>query len=151
MYQKGKIIAWRRIALLSVLSIGISLFAMLPIQALADTSVNPTLIPVPTRNTVLLGIWRPSGSTIGSVFVKDQTDPTKLSQCINLSQQGTVYGLGKINGQDTIVVDHYPGANCQGTDSVNRESSKTYTGIVNSLPPGATNGSLRIYETPKDA
>ena len=151
MYQKGKIVAWRLIAFLFVLSIGIGLFAMSPILALADTQANPVVIPIPTRNTVLLGVWRPDGSTVGSVRITDKTAPNRLDQCVNLSQQNTVYGFGNIRGQDTVTIEQYPGANCQGADNVSRDPNKTYTGTVNSLPPGSPDGKYRLYQTPKDA
>ena len=151
MYQKGKIVAWRLIALLFALSIGISLFAMSPILALADTQANPVIIPVPTRNTVLLGVWRPDGSAVGSVRITDKTAPNRLDQCVSLPQQDTVYGFGNIHGQDTVTIKQYPGGNCEGTDNVSRDPNKTYTGTVNSLPPGSTDGKCRLYQTPKDA
>ncbi len=151
MCQKGKIVAWRLIGLLFVLSIGISFFAMSPILALADTQASPVIIPIATRNTVLLGVWRPDGSTVGSVRITDKTAPNRLDQCVNLSQQNTVYGFGNIHGQDTVTIAQYPGANCQGSDNVSRDPNKTYTGTVNSLPPGSTDGKYRLYQTPKDA
>jgi hypothetical protein len=146
MYQKGKIVAWRIIAVLFVLSIAISVFAMSPMLALADTSVNPLVIPIANHNSVLLGIWRPDGSTVGSVHIK--LDSGKIDQCVNLGQQNTVHGFGNVDGNDTITIEHYPGANCQGNA---RESSKTYRGRVNSLAPGSPDGKYRIYTTPKDA
>ena len=149
MHQKRKIVAWMLIALFSVF-VGISLFAISPVLARAtDTTANPVVIPIPTQNTVWLGIWRPDGSTVGSVQIT--TNSGILDQCVNLPQQDVVYGFGNINGQDTITIAHYPGADCQGTDGVNRESSKTYTGQVNSLAPGSPDGSYRVYQTPKDA
>ena len=151
MRQKRKIVAWRLIALLSVF-VGISLFAMSPVLARAtDTNFNPLVIHVPSRSSVLLGIWRPDGSTVGSVHVTDQTKPNRLDQCVNLPQQDVIYGFGGIDGQDTVMIEHYPGADCQGTPGVNRDPSKTYTGQVNSLAPGSPKGNYRVYQTPKDA
>ncbi len=112
MYQKRKIVAWMLIALFSVF-VGISLFAISPVLARAtDTTANPVVISVPTQNTVLLGIWRPDGSTVGSV--KITTKSGKLDQCVNLPKQDVVYGFGGIDGQDTITIEHYAGADCQG-------------------------------------
>jgi len=137
MHQKRKIVAWMLIALFSVF-VGISLFAISPVLARAtDTTANPVVIPIPTQNTVWLGIWRPDGSTVGSVQIT--TNSGILDQCVNLPQQDVVYGFGNISGQDIV------------TDGVNRESSKTYTGQVNSLAPGSPDGSYRVYQTPKDA
>jgi hypothetical protein len=151
MHQKRKIVAWRLIALLSVFVV-ISLFAMSPILALAnDTNVHPLLISIPTRSVVLLGIWRPDGSTVGSVRVTDETNPQRLDQCVNLPKQDVIYGFGGINGQDIVAIEHFAGANCQGTPGKDRDSSKTYTGQVNSLAPGSPKGNYRIYQTPKDA
>jgi hypothetical protein len=151
MNQKKKIVAWRLIVLLSVFA-GISLFAMSPVLARAtDTNVNPIVIPIPTRSTVLLGIWRPDGSTVGSVRVTDQTNPQRLEQCVNLPKQDVIYGFGGINGQDSITIEHFAGADCQGTPGKDRDPSKTYTGQVNSLAPGSPKGNYRIYQTPKDA
>jgi hypothetical protein len=149
MHQKEFNVTWRLIALLSVLSIGISLFVMSPVLALAKTQINPLLIPIPTRDSVLFGIWRPDGSTVGSVHVK--LDSGGLDQCVNLGHQNTVYGFGNVNGQDTITIEQYPNANCQGAEGVNRDPGKTYRGTVNSLAPGSADGGKRIYVTPKDA
>ena len=151
MRQKRKIVAWMLIALLSVF-VGISLFAISPVLAHpADTTADPVVIPIPTQDTVLLGIWRPNHSTVGSVWIKDTSPSGTLNQCVNLSQQNVVYGFGNINGQDYVTISHYPGADCQGTDNVNRDPSKDYTGQVNSLAPGSPDGSYRVYQTPKDA
>jgi hypothetical protein len=200
MYQKGKI--WRFIALFFVLSIGISLFAMSPMLALASlrlppdivsrnggvrhptpdivfrnggvrpptpdivsrnggvrpptplvivssTSVDSLRISIPRSNTVLFGVWRPDGSTVGSVHI--ELGSGQINQCVNLDQQNIVYGFGGVNGEDTITIEHYAGANCQGAEGVNRESSKTYRGSINSLAPGSPDGKYRIYPTPKDA
>ena len=148
MHQKEKIVACRLIVLLSAF-VGISLFVMSPMLALAtNTNVNPIIINVPTRSYVLLGIWRPDGSTVGSVRITDNTNPQRLGQCVDLPKQDVVYGFGGINGQDIITIEHFPNAGCQGQG---RDPSKTYTGTVNSLAPGSPKGNYRVYQTPKEA
>ena len=145
MYQDGKIVAWRLIALLLVLSISTSLLVMSPMLALADTNNTAILFRVPSKNKVFLGIWRPTGSTVGSVRIKLTSG--QIDQCVNIPAQNTVYGFNTVGGSDTVTIQNFPGANCQG----NRDSNKDYTDSVNSLPPGSTDGTHRVYMTPKEA
>src|SRR6476660_8060442 len=103
MYHKWNNIVWRFIALLSVLSLGTSFFAMFPTLTYANGS-----------QYVDLRILRPFSSTVGSVQVVDRTQ--NFTKCISLPNQGTLVplpGPEEVMSQDFILIQNFPDGTCQ--------------------------------------
>lgn len=142
MFQKRSIVAWRSIALLSVLSIGISFLAMLPTQAYAATHE-------------IIQIIRPTDSTVGSVWIVNNTTHTP-PVCITLPQQNVLVRVpGDYDGQDQMLIENFPDAQCSAPNFPN--TANNFADRDAKLPPcllADTNRRVpacRLYTTPPNA
>jgi hypothetical protein len=142
MFQKRNIAAWRSVALLSVLSIGISFLAMLPTQAYAATHE-------------IIQIIRPTTSTVGSVRVTNKTTNTPPA-CVTLPQQNALIPVpGDYDGQNQMLIENFPDAQCSTPNFPN--VANNFAGRVAQLPPcllASTNRRIptcRLYMTPPNA
>jgi hypothetical protein len=142
MFRKKNVAAWRSIALLSVLSLGISFLAMLPTQAYAATHE-------------IIQIFRPTTSTVGSVRVTNNTTKTPPA-CVTLPQQEVDIPVpGDYDGQNQMLIENFPDAGCGAPGFPN--TANNFTGRAAQLPPcllANTNRRIpacRLYTTPPNA
>jgi hypothetical protein len=131
MYQKKNSAAWRIIALLSVLSLGISLLAM-----------SSTLIYAASKDSINLNIWRPDTSRVGAVKVNGTCQP--------IVQQHTLVAVQSFdNPQQNLTIENFPDAQCSAQGFPN--SANTFQDRLDHLPPCTTNSKCRVYMTPSQA
>ncbi len=159
MRQKENSLVWRLIALLSVLSIGMSLFAM-----------SSTLTYAAARYPLPVRIFRPFSSTVGAVRVtvtrdnavivnpvciplpQQQQDPnTQLSALVPVKDSSGQ----ELQNQDTIKIENFPNAQCQLDNLFPKVSdNETFNNLVRRLPVGPKScsslpeGHCRLYTTP---
>lgn len=145
MYQKWNIVAWRLMALLSVLTIGMSLFAT---SALA--------CPINNQNSSMtVKIFRPDYSKVGSVFVGVKTAAgPQPGACIRLPTQNVLVNTGfdQMANTDDIEIESFPDAFC--TRGLGFPvAAQTYQGKIGNLPDceNDTSGLCKMFKTPYQA
>lgn len=142
MHQKRNSNAGRFIALFSVISIAISLFAL--------SSTVVYAINGPSTFSVTLKILRPTTSTVGSVRITD-TDNNSIAnkECVGLPQQNnayTAFQAGSIfDNKDHILIEHFPDAGCSASGFPN--TSKNVKSPANHLGTNCGHA-CREYVTP---
>lgn len=131
MHQKGKIVTWRLMALLSVLSIG---FAMSSTLTHAENKAV----------TRTLNIWRTHTSTVGAVEVN--------GQCIVLPQQGVLVPIPNTiagNNQVNVTIKNFADSGCNARSIQFHNGIYDYNGPIDDLPPCGRN--CRVYMPPSQA
>jgi hypothetical protein len=141
MHHNGNGIAWKPMALLSVLSLGIGLFVMSPI---------PTSAVRPSPYNLQLNVLRPTSSTVGSIRFTDVDNTTLANkQCKSLPIQGQELILATFPALDHILIEHFPDGNCSAPgfpNTTNNVFAPTYR-----IGTSSSVHAQRRYTTPAQA
>lgn len=140
MCQSGNNVAWRLIALLSILSIGISLFTIWP---------TPTYAVRPSLYNLQIFVLRPTSSTVGSVRFSDVDNDTLGKGCLSLSEQNSLTALGAYPNLDHILIENFPDGNCSAQGFPN--TADNVLAPTYKIGTSYQHNCCRLYTTPAQA